>query len=65
MNLYDLILIAVSLISIPLVCAVSVDALYSKKKSVKISLLRTAGWYAAIFTISFVPTVIMVYYMKS
>lgn len=65
MNLYDVILIAVSLISIPLVCAVSFDALYSKRKNVQISLFRTAGWYAAIFTLSFVPTVIMIYNFKN
>ncbi|MBQ0138885.1 MAG: hypothetical protein KBT36_06290 [Kurthia sp.] len=65
MNLYDVILIAVSLISIPLVCAVSFDALYSKKKQIQISLFRTAGWYAAIFTISFVPTFILIYNMKN
>lgn len=65
MNIYDVILIIVGLISIPLICAVSVDALYSKKKEVNFSILRTAGWYAAIFTISFIPTFIMIYNFKN
>lgn len=65
MNIYDVILIAVGLISIPLICAVTFDALYSKKKEVDFSILRTAGWYAAIFTLSFVPSVIMIYNMKN
>ena len=65
MNIYDVILIIVGLISIPLICAVSVDALYSKRKEVNFSILRTAGWYAAIFTISFIPTFIMIYNFKN
>jgi len=64
MNLYDIILIGVSLISIPLVCAIWLDAFYSHRKRVEFSLLRTAGWYAAIFVVSFVPTVIAVYNLK-
>lgn len=65
MNIYDIILIIVGLISIPLICAVSFDALYSKRHQVDFSILRTAGWYAAIFTISFIPTVIMIYNFKN
>lgn len=65
MNIYDVILIAVGLISIPLICAVTFDALYSKKKEVDFSILRTAGWYAAIFTLSFIPSIILVINMKS
>lgn len=65
MNIYDVILIAVGLISIPLICAVTIDALYSKKKEVDFSILRTAGWYAAIFTLSFIPSIILVINMKS
>lgn len=65
MNTYDVILIAVSLISIPLVCAAIFDAFYSAKKNVNFSMVRTAGWYAAIFFISFVPTILIVYNMKN
>ena len=64
MNLYDIILIGVSLISIPLVCVIWLDAFYAHRKRVEFSLLRTAGWYAAIFVVSFVPTVIAVYNLK-
>ncbi|GEK35291.1 hypothetical protein [Kurthia sibirica] len=65
MNLYDVILIAVSLISIPLVCAAIIDAFYSARRNVNFSMLRTAGWYAGIFVLSFVPTIIIVYNMKN
>lgn len=65
MNIYDIILIAAGLISIPVVCAIWLDFSYSKGKKVAFSLPRMLGWYAAIFVISFIPAAFMIYNMRN
>ncbi|HWI49656.1 MAG TPA: hypothetical protein VNU45_15700 [Rummeliibacillus sp.] len=58
MNYTDIILIAAACMSIPLVCAIFFDAFYAEKKSKSFSLKRVSVWYALLFAVSFIPSVL-------
>ena len=60
MNYTDIILIAAACMSIPLVCAIFFDAFYAEKKNIPFSLKRVSLWYALLFAVSFIPSVLLI-----
>ncbi|MFJ5792471.1 MULTISPECIES: hypothetical protein [unclassified Lysinibacillus] len=60
MIFFDLILIVVSCISIPLIVAIMLDIFYAEHKKVRFSLRRTSVWYMFVFALSFIPSVLLV-----
>lgn len=56
----DMLLVAIACVTIPLVVAsVMLDIFYAEKKQVRFSLRRTSLWYVSMFTVSFVPAVLV------
>lgn len=55
-----ILLVAIACVTIPLVvAAIMIDIFYAEKKQVRFSLRRTSMWYASMFTVSFIPAVLV------
>ncbi|MGE7691900.1 hypothetical protein ACQKMI_22205 [Lysinibacillus sp. NPDC097214] len=55
-----ILLVAIACVTIPLVvAAIMIDIFYAEKKQVRFSLRRTSMWYVSMFTVSFIPAVLV------
>lgn len=57
---FDILLVAIACVTMPFIVAVMLDIFYAERKKVRFSLRRTSLWYMAMFTLSFIPSVLLI-----